>query len=325
MDITFLDEFLSLAETLNFTKSASDLHLAQSTLSKHVSMMEEEVDAKLFERSTNSVRLTRAGRMFYERALSTTENYREMIDSAKYSSDDALTMLKVCGNTILAPTNRVLGGMTVDAVRSKMGVRFEYYRPRSLAGGSRIVRSEELLESGETDLSLSLVEPGGAALEKYRALKVVDERCLLFVSADNPLRKRKRLKIKDLSGSILTLFAAYPDCPTMTGAAFEAEGFSAARRRVLPIEDMLEIPENLAMLTQNEITPLQESLCEFYGIGTSDSLSDLYTLDMDDDSVKVTTYLLARKDDDRLAISQAFEIAERVVTRISENRGTSRK
>ena len=45
MQVQMLQEFLVLAETLNFLAAASDLYISQATLSKHIREMEKTTRA----------------------------------------------------------------------------------------------------------------------------------------------------------------------------------------------------------------------------------------------------------------------------------------
>jgi len=62
-----LSEFLVLSQTLSFSAAAKKLFMTQSCLSRHIAEMEKEMNVKLLERSTHSVRLTHAGRMLASR------------------------------------------------------------------------------------------------------------------------------------------------------------------------------------------------------------------------------------------------------------------
>ena len=53
--------FLSVAETLNFTEAANRLFIAQSSLSRNISHLEEEIGLTLFIRTKKYVRLTPSG------------------------------------------------------------------------------------------------------------------------------------------------------------------------------------------------------------------------------------------------------------------------
>ncbi|MEA4934643.1 MAG: LysR family transcriptional regulator [Lawsonibacter sp.] len=55
--------FISVESHLSFTKAAEDCHVVQATISRQISMLEEEIGAKLFERDSHGVRTTPAGDM----------------------------------------------------------------------------------------------------------------------------------------------------------------------------------------------------------------------------------------------------------------------
>jgi DNA-binding transcriptional LysR family regulator len=55
-----LDAFLTVAQTLNFTKAADLLHVTQSALSQRIMKLEEELETSLFIRDRAGLRLTEA-------------------------------------------------------------------------------------------------------------------------------------------------------------------------------------------------------------------------------------------------------------------------
>lgn len=63
-----LRALLALSEELNFTRAAERLHLTQQALSGQIRQLEERVGARLVERDSRRVELTRAGRILCEQA-----------------------------------------------------------------------------------------------------------------------------------------------------------------------------------------------------------------------------------------------------------------
>ena len=82
MDIRHLKYFDSLVRNKSFTKASEELHISQPSLSNQIKTLEQELDFKLFERSTKNVNLTESGQVFYKyviRVLKEFNNlYKEM-------------------------------------------------------------------------------------------------------------------------------------------------------------------------------------------------------------------------------------------------------
>ncbi len=58
-----LECFLTVAETLNFAKAAQILNITQPAVTKQIKSLEDELNVRLFNRSTRSVELTSEGRL----------------------------------------------------------------------------------------------------------------------------------------------------------------------------------------------------------------------------------------------------------------------
>jgi DNA-binding transcriptional LysR family regulator len=78
MELRHLRYFVAVAEELNFTRAAANLHVAQSAVSAQIRSLEEAVGVPLFERSSRRVDLTAAGRVFLDGARETLERLDEV-------------------------------------------------------------------------------------------------------------------------------------------------------------------------------------------------------------------------------------------------------
>jgi len=72
MEAKWLEDFLSVARTGNFSQSASEMHITQSAFSRRIKALEQWVGVALIDRSTYPTRLTPAGERFRDAAREAT-------------------------------------------------------------------------------------------------------------------------------------------------------------------------------------------------------------------------------------------------------------
>lgn len=82
MELRHLRYFKVLAETLNFTRAAEILHIAQPPLSRQISQLEEELGTALVVRE-RPIRLTEAGRFFYKQVCTQLQQLETIVDTTR--------------------------------------------------------------------------------------------------------------------------------------------------------------------------------------------------------------------------------------------------
>ena len=93
--ISYIQEFVMLVDTLNFSRAAELTHITQPALSRHIAVLEEEVGAKLLVRDTRNVRLTSAGEAVYKHFCDILFSFKEAKDQAVSLSTGKVGILKV--------------------------------------------------------------------------------------------------------------------------------------------------------------------------------------------------------------------------------------
>ena len=81
-EIRFLQAAVVLAEELNFSRAAERLHIDQSTLSKRIHELEDQLGLRLFVRNHHDVQLTEACRHFVEEAQASILHAERAVTSA---------------------------------------------------------------------------------------------------------------------------------------------------------------------------------------------------------------------------------------------------
>lgn len=69
MELRHLRYFAALGTTLNFTRAAEQLHIAQPPLSRQIRQLEEELGTELIDRAARPLALTKAGVFFLEQCV----------------------------------------------------------------------------------------------------------------------------------------------------------------------------------------------------------------------------------------------------------------
>lgn len=88
MNTRALSVFLTVAETLNFSRSSELLHMSVSAVSRTIQRLEEELGQPLLERDNRTVRLTGAGREFREYARAAIADWQQV--KRKLGSEEEL-------------------------------------------------------------------------------------------------------------------------------------------------------------------------------------------------------------------------------------------
>lgn len=78
--------FIAVARHLHFNRAANELHITQPSLTHTIKQLEEVLGVVLFERTTRTVRLTAAGRAFYQEAVRVQEQMELACQAAKRSA-----------------------------------------------------------------------------------------------------------------------------------------------------------------------------------------------------------------------------------------------
>ncbi len=95
LNLSHLNCFVAVAEELSFSRAAARLSMTQPPLTRQIQMLEHQVGATLFERSTRSVNLTAAGRTFLTEAKQIIELTKNAAEKARRTQAGELGIMTI--------------------------------------------------------------------------------------------------------------------------------------------------------------------------------------------------------------------------------------
>ena len=123
MTLKQLQVFLAVADSGSFSKGGESVSLAQSTASQHIRSLEDELGARLFDRSAGCISLTAVGRLFYEHAARICAGCGEAADAVRRFQGLEQALLRVGASTI--PAACLIPDLLGSFSASRPGVRLE--------------------------------------------------------------------------------------------------------------------------------------------------------------------------------------------------------
>ena len=104
LDLEWLEDFLALAETGNFSRAAQARAIAQPAFSRHIRGLEEWVGVDLFDRSAHPTALTPAGKRFHPLLQETLASLEAARIKARAAHDLAAASLSFAATHVLSLT-----------------------------------------------------------------------------------------------------------------------------------------------------------------------------------------------------------------------------
>ncbi|EJF08657.1 MULTISPECIES: LysR family transcriptional regulator [Pontibacter] len=179
--------FMEVARLLSFTKASQTLFISQSAISKHIKALEEFYKTGLFERLGNSVVLTPAGKLLYEKLLSAKQLQHELYQNFKQLSENFSPQV-----------NMVLGASTTISLYILPPVLSAYLQQNpNVHLDLKNRNSENILKALlDHEIDLGIVE-GINKVSNVTYTPFLTDEVIAVCSSRNPLKKQQ-LEIRDL-------------------------------------------------------------------------------------------------------------------------------
>jgi DNA-binding transcriptional LysR family regulator len=196
MEVRQLQIFRTLAEELNFTRTAELVHTVQSNVTAQIKALEEELGMPLFDRLGRRVTLTDAGRRFQpfaEQALMAMEQGQHALQAGTEPS----------GPLRIAAPESVLTYRLPQVLRT---YRRRFPLVELMFKPFVDVDICSLLETGQFDFAIEMTDD--QPTEAFKWIRLRRERVFLLSDMSHPLTKLRSVKPADLEGQMLLLTEA---------------------------------------------------------------------------------------------------------------------
>jgi len=210
MDIAALKAFIAVADSGSFSLAAEQLFLTQPAISKRVSALENELEARLFDRIGRGVSLTEAGQALLPRARNILLDLEDSVRALSNLSGEV-------HGTLRFGTSHHIGLHRLPPVLKE----FVHVYPE-VRLDIRFMDSEEAclaVEHGELELAIVTLPPSPANV--LQTEKVWDDPLAIMVALDHPLAHKRRLSLRDLASHPVILPATGTYTRQIAEAAFK--------------------------------------------------------------------------------------------------------
>lgn len=194
MDQRQVQYFISIVERGSFSSAADYHYVSQSTLSKKIIALEEELGITLFDRSKRNVKLSEAGESFLVHARKLNETYKSMVDDLKEFKfeGESLTI-----GTIPVVTEYGITGLIAG---------FRQHYPHIIISMQELDGMNILPALEDHRFDIAFTRQNYLDHDKYDSYLVINDIFKVIVSKNNPLASRSSISIKELSNQNFIVF-----------------------------------------------------------------------------------------------------------------------
>lgn len=190
--------FLTLASTLNFTKTAQTLYVSQQAVSQRISKLEQSMGFPLFIRSRSYVKLTHSGQLLYAFLAPMEQEFQQLLEQCRGAYEALSSVLRI-GYQNQLDWAALLSGAEED-------FRVQHPRVQIIGELHDSYVLLEKLQAGQLNMVI-LYERFISSMEGLECRSVLETPLLLLVSArkaregDTYLEHRTQPFIEDVFGA----------------------------------------------------------------------------------------------------------------------------
>jgi DNA-binding transcriptional LysR family regulator len=196
MEVRQLQIFCTLAEELNFTRTAERVHTVQSNVTTQIKALEEELGTPLFDRLAKRVMLTDAGRRFLPYAEKALTAMVEGHFAVRHGAEPA-------GQLRIGAPESVLTYRLPEVLQC---FRKRYPQVEVIFRPHWDETLYDALESGKLDMAIRMIDTIDHS--QFASVRLRTEKVYLIAHPEHPLAEKQTVEPADLGGQVLLLTEA---------------------------------------------------------------------------------------------------------------------
>jgi DNA-binding transcriptional LysR family regulator len=235
MDLTFeqINAFYAVATTGSFSQAAEKIFRSQSAVSIQVARLEETLGRRLIHRTTKSIELTEAGRVF----LGYVEKIRSLLREAQ---QELLDLEKMERDRLTLSTSDTTACYLLPGILQTF--KEDYPGIEILVRNTTSLKTIEMVAHNEVDMgiaTLAFLKPDLEAVPLFHRFDV------LICHPEHPLVRRRVVRLKDLEAHPAILLDEYCSSRRILDQACQQVG---VRLTVAMELSSIEVIKNLVMI-----------------------------------------------------------------------------
>ena len=215
MNLEQLGSFVEVARVGNFTRAAEALHLAQPSLSRQISALENDLGTELFHRAHGGSRLTAAGQSLLPLA-------RRMLADADTARRELAELAGLRRGKVRLGATPTLCISLVAEVLSVFHAAHPHVELHLSEAGSRALLDE--LEAGEIDIALITTSDAAPAQRLTLTPLLTEELVVVSAASLPPLTEADAIGLDAVAALPQIVLGSSYDLRSTTDAAFDAAG-----------------------------------------------------------------------------------------------------
>lgn len=194
MNLKQIETFITVANCLNFTKAAEELYMTQSSVSKLIKSLEDELGTQLFYRNPR-IELTDIGKGIYRQSA----NIVAIIKSIPYEIENYYELSK---GEIKIGIPPLTGSTFFPKIIGEFNSLYPNVEIKLFESGSKQIESK--LDDGKLDIGIMVSEPLKDKI--FDSIEFVRSPLLVVLNNANYLSKHKVISLNDLRNEKFVLF-----------------------------------------------------------------------------------------------------------------------